>query len=215
MGYEIVSDRIEEYCEGHTSPENDLLAALARETRRSREDAGMQVGHLEGSFLRILVRLSRAQRILELGTFTGYSSLSMAEGLPEDGKLITCDLDPVATETARKYWAQSPHGKKITLHLGPALETLRELGGPFDLVFIDADKENYVHYWEACLPKLRHGGIVVVDNVLWSGRVLAPEDEKDETDRAIVAFNDHALRDSRVEQVMLPVRDGMLLCRKI
>lgn len=211
MDTEIVSDKIEAYCRRHSTGETALFKELAVETQAKMEWPEMQVGHLEGNFLRLLVQLCQAQRVLELGTFTGYSSLAMAEGLPEDGKLITCDLDPAATEIAKKYWAKSPHGEKITLKLGRALETLRELNGPFDLVFIDADKESYIHYWEACLPKVRHGGLVVVDNVLWSGRVLSPEKP---LDQAVVAFNDHAKNDARVDQVMLTVRDGMLLARK-
>lgn len=212
MSDEFISPEIEGYCVGHTTPENDLFRELARETREKTEHPQMQVGPLEGAFLRMLVRISRARRVLELGTFTGYSSLAMAEGLPVDGRLITCDIDPETTLIAKRYWSRSPHGGKITLQLGPALDTLRELGGPFDFVFIDADKENYIHYWEACLPKLRHGGLIAVDNVLWSGRVLRPQDPQD---RAIVAFNDHALKDPRVEQVMLTVRDGILLAQKL
>lgn len=209
---ELIPSAIEEYCEKHTTPESELFRELARETYAKAAHPQMQVGHLEGAFLRILVGVSQARRVLELGTFTGYSSLAMAEGLPDDGQLITCDIDPEMTEIARRYWSASPHGRKITLRLGPALDALRELGGPFDLVFIDADKENYIHYWEACLPKVRHGGLIVVDNVLWSGRVLQPEEPED---HAIVAFNDHVLKDPRAERVMLTVRDGILLTRKL
>jgi caffeoyl-CoA O-methyltransferase len=157
------------------------------------------------------VRLLRAKRILELGTFTGYSSLIMAEGLPDDGKVITCDIDPVTTEIAKKYWSRSPHGKKIELKLGPALETVKTIVGLFDLVFIDADKVNYINYWELCLPKIRRGGLLVIDNVLWSGSVLNPEDE---TERAIAEFNKHVSNDERVEVVMLPIRDGVTLAWK-
>lgn len=171
----------------------------------------MQVGHLEGSFLRLLLRIAKARRVLEVGTFTGYSALAMAEGLPPGGRLITCDIDPVVTQIARKTWAKSPHGKKIELRLGHALKTLRKLRGTFDAVFIDADKENYIRYWELCVPKVRRGGILLVDNVLWSGRVLRP---KDETDRAIVAFNRYVVSDRRVEAVMLTLRDGVTLAYK-
>ncbi len=207
----IVPKKIELYCRKNTTPESQLLHELVDETYARTAYPEMQIGHLEGAFLRMLVRLIRAKRVLELGTFTGYSSLVMAQALPEDGKLITCDIDPEATEIAKRYWSRSPHGNKIELRLGPALETLRNIKGPFDLVFIDADKENYINYWELCMPKTRSGGLIVIDNVLWSGGVLEPEDE---TDRAIAEFNRHVYNDERVEVVMLPLRDGVTLAWK-
>lgn len=207
----IVSKRIEQYCQEHTKPESQLLHELVAETFAHTAFPEMEVGHLEGAFLRILVRLLRAKRILELGTFTGYSSLLMAEGLPDDGKLITCDIDLETTEIAKKYWSRSPHGKKIELKLGHALETLKTIEGPFDLVFIDADKVNYINYWELCLPKIRRCGLLVIDNVLWSGSVLDPEDT---TERAIDEFNKHVYKDKRVEVLMLPIRDGVALAWK-
>jgi caffeoyl-CoA O-methyltransferase len=188
-----------------------LFEALREETYASVQSPGMQVGRLEGSFLRLLVRLARARRVLELGTFTGYSALAMAEGLPEDGELITCDVDSGAVAVAQRYWARSPHGHKIHPRLGPALETLQGLEGPFDLVFIDADKGNYLAYYEAVLPLVRQGGLIVADNTLWHGRVLKPTEP---SDRAIVAFNDAVARDTRVEKVLLTVRDGMMLAYK-
>ena len=207
----IVPQKIERYCRENTTPESWILRELVVETYKIMSFPEMQVGHLEGAFLRMLVRLVRAKRVLELGTFTGYSSLVMAEGLPEDGKLVTCDIDPAATEIAKKYWSRSPHGRKIELKLGPALETLKTIDGTFDLVFIDADKENYINYWESCMPKTHTGSLFVIDNVLWSGDVLLP---KDETARAIAEFNRHVYADSRVEVVMLPVRDGITLAWK-
>ncbi|MCL4694817.1 MAG: O-methyltransferase, partial [Candidatus Hydrogenedentes bacterium] len=135
----------------------------------------------------------------------------MAEGMAADGKLITCDVDPEATAIAQTHWNQSPHGSKIELRLGPALETIEGLTGPIDMVFIDADKENYIHYWEAVLPKVRQGGLIVADNVLWSGRVLKPEKR---SDHAVDAFNKHVVADPRVEAVMLTVRDGVTLAWK-
>jgi len=135
----------------------------------------------------------------------------MAEGLPEDGKLITCDINPEAEAIARRYFAESPHGHKIEVRMGPALETIATLQEPLDLVFIDADKTNYMNYYEAVLPLLRSGGLIVADNVLWSGRVLDPQDDDS---RAIVAFDDHVQADSRVDNVCLTVRDGMMLIRK-
>jgi caffeoyl-CoA O-methyltransferase len=171
----------------------------------------MMVGHGEGLLLRLLVRLSGARRVLEIGTFTGYSALAMAMALPADGELITCDVDPTATTLAQKFWAKSPHGKKIRLVLAPASDTIPTLQGPFDLVFIDADKPGYIRYWEAALPLVRAGGAIVADNVLWSGRVLEP---KDDSTRAIVAFNTHVMKDARVEHVMLPIRDGVTIAIK-
>lgn len=207
----ITDPKLEDYALRHSSPESALFKELVRTTHAETSLPQMQVGHLEGSFLRLLVKLLRAKKILEIGTFTGYSALAMAEGLPPGGKLITCDIDPETTKLALTHWARSPHGRKITLKVGPAAETLEKLKGPFDLVFIDADKGNYVRYWELCLPKVRKGGLIVADNVLWSGRVLNP---KDEPDKAIARFNEHVLRDKRTEILMLPVRDGMTLAIK-
>ena len=207
----VIDPALETYAEKHSTPESRLFRELARVTRAKTACPQMQVGHLEGGFLRLMVKITRAKRVLEIGTFTGYSALAMAEGLPPGSRLITCDLDPVATRIARAAWGKSPHGKKITLELGPALQTIRKLKGPFDLVFIDADKENYIRYWNLCLPKVRRGGILLADNVLWSGRVLHP---KDRTTRAIVAFNRFVAADRRVEAVMLPIRDGVTVALK-
>ncbi|MBX5483672.1 MAG: class I SAM-dependent methyltransferase [Myxococcaceae bacterium] len=207
----IVIEALEEYARRHTEPPAPLLDELEVETRAKMTAPGMQVGPLEGAFLRMLVRLCNARRVLEFGMFTGYSALMMAEGLPEDGELITCDIDPKAEEMARRYFAKSPHGKKIHIRMGPALETIRTLKGPFDLVFIDADKENYSAYFDAVLPLVRPHGLIVADNTLWSGRVLDP---KSESDRAIVAFNEKVAKDPRVEKVQLTVRDGMTLAWK-
>ena len=207
----IVSKKIEQYCRENTTLESGILRELVAETYARTAFPEMQIGHLEGAFLKMLVRIAKARRVLELGTFTGYSSLVMAEALPENGKLITCDNDPDAIEIARRHWSRSGHGKKIEIKLGPALETLKTLEGPFDMVFIDADKENYINYWELCMPKTISGGMLVVDNVLWSGDVLDPHDE---TSRAIAEFNRHVYNDKRVEVVMIPIRDGVTVARK-
>ena len=207
----IVREALERYAAAHCGPESVLLRRLVRETRAKTDLPQMQVGHLEGVFLRLLVRLTKARRVLEIGTFTGYSALAMAEGLPQGGRLVTCDVNPVTTAMARRFWSQSPHGRKITLKLGPALKTLKTLRGPLDLVFIDADKENYINYWEACVPKVRRGGLLVADNVLWGGRVLRP---RDKSDKAIAAFNERVKADPRVEAAMLTVRDGITLAWK-
>jgi len=206
-----IPDDILRYCDAHTTSDSPACKALAEETRAKTTNSGMLTGQVEGTFLSLLARSSGARRVLEIGTFTGYSALKLAEGLPTDGEVITCDIDPDATHIARRFRAKSPHGKKITLKLGPALETIEAIDGPFDLVFIDADKANYINYWEACVPKVRSGGLILVDNVLWSGRVLDP---KDEDDLAIAAFNAHAASDTRIDLVMLTVRDGITMACK-
>lgn len=171
----------------------------------------MQVGLVEGRFLKMLVRLMNAGTILEIGTFTGYSTLMMAEGLPDDGRLITCEIDQKAEAIARKYFAESPNGHKIDVRMGPALETIKTLSSPLDLVFIDGDKPNYSNYYEACVSLLRPGGLIVADNVLWSGKVIEP---KEDADHAIVTFDRLVQSDARVENVCLTIRDGMMLAWK-
>jgi len=208
----IVDEQVERYAEEHTTPLGELFERLAEETRAKTSAPQMMVGRIEGQFLATLVRLTGARRILELGTFTGYSSISMASALPADGRIITCDVDPEATAIARRYMDESGYGDKIETRLGPALETIETLEGPFDLVFIDADKPNYRAYYEAALPLLAEDGLIIADNVLWSGRVV--EEGGDESTRAIKEFNEHVGNDSRVVSVMLTVRDGMTLVQK-
>ncbi len=207
----FIPEEIQAYADAFSAPESELLNELARETRATQTDSQMMVGHSEGLLLSLLVRLSGARRVLEIGTFTGYSALSMVSGLPDDGELITCDIDENATTLARRYWDRSPHGRKIHLRLAPALDTIATLRDPIDLVFIDADKPNYIRYWEAVLPLVRAGGAIVADNVLWSGRVLHP---KERDDHAMVAFNEHVRHDARVHHVMLPIRDGITVAVK-
>lgn len=207
----LVSEAIEQYVLGHSHVPGEWLQKLECKTREAMAMPQMLVGPLEGAFLRMLVQLTNAKRVLEIGTFTGYSALAMAEGLPPDGQLITCDIDREATALAREFWLRSPHGHKIQLKLGKALDSLAKLPGKFDLVFIDADKENYLAYWEWAVPRVPSNGLIVVDNVLWSGRVLNPQEP---TDHAIHLFNEKVMQDRRVEIVMLPVRDGVTLARK-
>lgn len=202
---------VEHFARDHTEPENDLHVRLREETYRVMKSPEMQVDVIEGRFLEMLVRLTGAQNVLELGMFTGYSALMMAEALPEDGRLITCEIDANAEAIARRYFAESPHGHKITIRMGPALDTIKTLTGPLDLVFIDADKARYSNYYEACLPLVKPGGLIVGDNVLWSGKVVDP---KDPDAQAIVAFDRLIQSDSRVENVCLTVRDGMMLAWK-
>ena len=207
----FIDEAIEKYAEEHTKAPSNLFERLKEETYREMNSPQMQVGRIEGGFLKMLVRLTGARRVLEIGMFTGYSALMMAEGLPEDGRIITCDVDPKAEQIAQRYFAESLNGRKIEVRMGPALETIASLTGQIDLVFIDADKENYVNYYEACFPRIRPGGLIVADNVLWSGKVIKPEDE---ATRAIVAFNDRVQQDPRVENVCLTVRDGVMLAWK-
>ena len=210
----IVEPRVEEYAEAHTSPEGDLFERLAAETHEKTTAPQMMVGRIEGRFLGVLVRSLRARRVLELGTFTGYSSISMALALPSGGRVITCDVNEETTAIARRYAEEAGVADRIDYRLGPGLETIAQLDGPFDLVFIDADKPNYVNYYEATLPLLAEGGLIVADNTLWSGRVIDETDDEDTT-QAIRAFNDHVSEDPRVENVLLTVRDGMNLVWRV
>jgi caffeoyl-CoA O-methyltransferase len=209
----IVNEPVEKYAEEHTTPVPELFERLAAETREKSNAPQMMVGLLEGRFLELLVRQTKAKNILELGTFTGWSSISMALGLPEGGRIITCDVDEETNAIAERYAEEAGVRDRIDYRLGPALETVATLEGLFDLIFIDADKENYVNYYDAVLPKLADDGFIVADNVLWSGRVADTTNE-DENTVDIRAFNDHVMADDRVVCVMLTVRDGMLLIRK-
>ena len=208
-----VDPDLDRYATEHSTPEPELLADVAAATRESLDAPQMMVGPLEGRFLEMLVHLSQPERVLEIGTFSGYSALSMASALPPGGRIVTCEVDPRAAEMARRHFQASPWSDRIELREGPALATIAELDGPFDLVFIDADKVEYRDYYDAVLPLLSDGGVIAVDNVLWSGRVLDPDDERDDT-RAIAAFNDHVASDPRVVAVMLTIRDGVTLIRR-
>jgi caffeoyl-CoA O-methyltransferase len=212
----IVPSDIESYTEAHTSPRPPLFDELREVTYGTMTSPHMQVGRVEGTLLKTLVALSRARRVVEIGTFTGFSALCMAEALPEGGEIVTCDIDPVAARTAQAFFDRSPHGAKIRLRLGDALETVRTFPAEpwIDLVFLDADKERYSDYYAELLPRLRPGGLLVADNTLWSGHVLSPR-PGEETDAGIVAFNRLVTEDPRVENVLLSVRDGIMLARKL
>jgi caffeoyl-CoA O-methyltransferase len=208
----IVNGDVERYAVEHSTPDPEFFRRLEEETRAISDWPQMMVGPLEGQFLGWLVWLSGARRILEIGTFTGYSSISMALALPEGGRITSLDQNEQTTEVARRYAAEAGVADLIDYRVGPALEAVEELDGPWDLVFVDADKPNYVNYYEVVLPRLSDDGFIVADNVLWSGRVLG--DDGDESTQAIKAFNDHVAADDRVEQLMLTVRDGMTLIRR-
>ncbi len=207
----LVDPALEAYCAASTTAVRPLHERLREETYRDVEKPHMQVGPIEGRLLMLLVKMSGAKRAVEIGTFTGYSALNIAEGLPEDGELYCLDVDAGTTAIARRYWDESPWGSRIELRLGDARETLASIPDPIDFVFIDADKLGYAAYWEALVPRMPSGGLIVIDNVLWSGRVLDPQAERD---HAIVAFNAMVAADDRVEQVMLTVRDGVTIARK-
>jgi caffeoyl-CoA O-methyltransferase len=207
----LVDEAVEAYAEAHTTSPDAALAALAEETRATMSAPQMLTGVIEGRFLELLVFASGARRVLELGTFTGYSALSMAAALPPGGRIDTCDVEPRHVEVAQRYIDESPYADRITIHVGPALETIERLEGEFDVVFIDADKGNYANYYEAVLPRLSARGLIVIDNTLWSGRVLDPQDEDT---RAIARLNDAIAADERVVAVQLTIRDGVTLIRR-
>jgi len=211
MGF--VSEGIENYCGRKSTVPSRRCEAVLKHTVKRVPYSQMLIGPLEGSFLGFLVSLARAKRVLEIGCFTGYSALAMAERLPKTGRLITLDINPETNRIARKFWAKSPHGNKIRSVLGPALKTLTKLNGPFDLIFIDADKTNYLNYLKKGLPLLSPKGLIVVDNCLWGGEVLKKR-TKDPDTRAIQRFNNYVKNRNDLEAVLLPVRDGVFLIQK-
>ena len=204
-----------DYLLAHNAPPDDVLHDLAAETAALGPVSMMQVAVEQGAFLTLLVRLVGARRAVEIGTFTGYSAISIARGLAPDGQLLCCDVNEEWTAIARRYFARAGLADRITLRLGPAIDTLQTLpaGPELDFAFVDADKTSYVAYYEALLPRLRPGALLVFDNVLWGGQVIDAGDRSEET-TGIRALNDHVARDRRVESVMLPVADGLTLVRK-
>lgn len=203
------------YAEAHTSPESSLLQQLSRNTRAHIMAPRMLSGHLQGRLLSMISWMIRPRRVLEIGTYTGYSALCLAEGLTQDGRLITLEQNEELEDFARSYWRQSPLNNRIDLLIGQAADIIPTLEETFDLVFIDADKRNLSLYFELVLDKLRPGGFVLADNVLWSGKVIEPLKPSDEDTRAVLAFNQLVHNDPRVENVLLPVRDGIMLIRKL
>jgi len=210
---EMVSKEIEKYCLSVSDYPSDICSSLEAYTRANVPMSIMLIGPVVGSILGFLISLVRVRRVLEVGCFTGYSALVMAERLPEDGELITLDINPETNDIAKKFWAQSPHGRKIRSVLGPASETLPELTAPFDLVFIDADKTGYVDYLRLVLPLLSTTGLVVADNCLYGGGVLEPS-PSDEGAKAIKRFNAFVKTNPALESTLLPIRDGLHLIRK-
>jgi len=209
---QLVAPGIETYAEAHSIAESAVCRALREETHRTMEHPQMMVGPLEGAFLKMMIRLIGARRVLEVGMFTGYSALCFAEALPADGTVVTCEIDEGSAELARRYFSRSQDGPKISVRMGPALDTMRDLTGPFDLVFIDADKPNYVRYYRRALDLVAPGGVILVDNVLWNGDVLK-QPAPDEKTAAIQELNRTVAADPRVSAVLLPIRDGVLVVK--
>jgi caffeoyl-CoA O-methyltransferase len=213
---EWVSAGLAEYVQAHSTPPDDVLSSLADETAASFPSAaGMQIGPDQGMFMTLLTRITGARRALEVGTFTGYSSICIARGLPSGGKLTCCDVSEEWTSVARRYWQLAGVSDKIELRLAPAVQTLRDMPASesFDIAFIDADKGGYVSYWDEVVPRMRTGGVILVDNTLWDGYVADPA-RADGNVELIRKFNDHAAADDRVEIVMLTIGDGLTMARK-
>jgi predicted O-methyltransferase YrrM len=209
----FISTELEDYIEQHSEKEPALLAALNKETYQKILLPRMLSGHFQGRVLSMLAKLIRPLTILEIGTFTGYSALCLCEGMQEKGLLHTIDIKEELVDFQRKHFDKSPWGKQIIQHLGSAIDIIPTLDTKFDLVFIDADKENYLNYWELIMPKMNKGGIILSDNVLWSGKVLEPLQKNDISTQVLLEYNALLKNDPRVETVLLPIRDGLTVSR--
>jgi predicted O-methyltransferase YrrM len=209
----FISPELENYIEKHSEKEPELLAALNKETYQKVLLPRMLSGHFQGRVLSMLSKLIRPVNILEIGTYTGYSALCLCEGMQESGQLHTIDIKEELVDFQRKHFDKSPWGTQIVQHLGEALDIIPSLDFNFDLVFIDADKENYIHYFELIVPKMNKGGIILSDNVLWSGKVVEPLDPKDGSTKILLEYNLLLKNDPRVETVLLPIRDGLTVSR--
>lgn len=211
----LLDKNIDKYIENHTTPETDLLKALNRATHLKTFYPNMLSGSVQGKFLEMISYMIRPKYILEIGTFTAYSAIALAKGLAKGGKLITLEVNEEMETFAKEYISKSGMDDEIQLIMGDAVEIIPQLSEEFDLVFIDADKEQYVDYYELSITKLKPGGFILADNVLWNGKVLEADSKSDKETRGIKAFNEYVKNDKRVEQVMLSVRDGLLLVRKL
>jgi len=209
----FISQELEDYIEQHSEKEPELLAALNKETYQKILLPRMLSGHFQGRVLSMLSKLIRPENILEIGTYTGYSALCLCEGMRENGVLHTIDIKEELVDFQRKHFDKSPWGKQIVQHLGEAIDIIPTLDLKFDLVFIDADKENYLNYFELIVPKMNKGGIILSDNVLWSGKVLEPLNPKDISTKVLLEYNQLLKEDPRVETVLLPIRDGLTISR--
>ena len=206
------SEDIQVYCKRHTNPNNTLLSKLEKYTWENEDIPQMISGQMVGKFLQSAIQMIDAKKIVEVGTFTGYSALQMAEVLPEDGEIHTCELMEKHAKTAQSFFNKSEHGKKITIHQGPGISSLENLKiGSFDMAFIDADKSNYMEYYKRCLALIRNGGIVILDNMLWGGSVINPNDDDSKSLRKTAEY---IQKDVRVFNILVPIRDGLMLCIK-
>lgn len=209
----FISQELEEYIEKHSQNEPELLAQLNKETYQKILLPRMLSGHFQGRVLSLLSKLIRPTNVLEIGTYTGYASLCLCEGLQENGQLHTIDIKEELVDFQRKYFDKSPWENQIFQHLGEAISIIPTLNLKFDLVFIDADKENYINYFEMIVPKMNKGGIILSDNVLWSGKVLEPLQKNDSSTEILIRYNELLKNDPRVETVLLPIRDGLTVSR--
>ena len=207
-----IRNELTEYADAHTSGESDVLRELREHCYEHYEDSAMLSGFYQGRVLSMLSHMIQPQVVLEIGTYLGYSALCLAEGLVDGGKVITLDIQEDTNTVARSYVEKTEYKDKIEFILAPAVNIIPNLAETFDLVFIDADKPNYSNYYKLVFDKLRPGGFIIADNVLWSGRVL--DEEKDENTQALSEFNELVLADERVENVLLPIRDGLMIIRK-
>lgn len=210
---EFLPKEIDDYTAAHTSQENELLNQLNRETHLKVLMPRMLSGHIQGRIISTFSHMIKPERILEIGTYTGYSALCWAEGLSEGGKLITVDNNAELEKMCRNYFSKSPHASKIDFRIADAMELIPKLNEKWDIVFIDADKSNYSNYYDLVIDNMNKGGFIIADNVLWSGKVLQDPDKMDKDTRAIFDFNNKVMQDPRVEPVLFPVRDGMMVCR--
>ena len=206
---------LEEYISAHSTPENDVLKAITHDTNLHVLNPHMLSGHVQGRVLSMISHMIRPKRILELGTFTGYSALCLAEGLPEAGQLITIEHNDELEETIRRNFSRSSLADRIELRIGDCQSVMADLEGPFELVFMDADKREYCAYLEAVYPLIPVGGFILADNTLWDGHIIDPAYDRDKQTQGLRAFNDHLCEDPRFEQVILPLRDGLTLIRKV
>ena len=209
---DLLTENIHRYCKEHTASDNRLLSELEKYTWDNEDVPQMISGQMVGKFLQSIIRMLAAQKIVEVGTFTGYSALQMAEAIPLHGEIHTCELMKKHAATAQSFFNKSDYGKKITIHEGPALKSLEILkAGNFDMAFIDADKSNYLEYYKRCLVLIRAGGVIVLDNMLWSGSVIDPNDDDS---KSLRKTGDYIQEDNRVFNMLFPIRDGLMLCIK-
>ena len=213
--FELIDPEIEAYCEWHTTAESELLHRLYRQTHLQTINPRMASGQLQGQFLSLISKMTHPRRILEIGTFTGYSAICLAEGLAGDGELHTIEINEEYEDRIREYFAQSPDRDKLKLHIGDAKTIVPTLQATWDLVFIDAEKTDYQEYYDIVLPRVRKGGFILIDNTLWNSKVIHEVQHNDKDTQAILAFNDRVQQDCRVRNLLLPFRDGIMIMEKL